>query len=112
MFVLLGNRGYVGREFERQLTSRGCSFVPLGRGQCDLYDVAALAKRLLAEDASAVINCAGYTGKPNVDACELDKANCLAGNAVLPGVIAEACQELGIPWGHVSSGCIFTGRRG
>ena len=67
----------------------------------------------MLEDTSpdVVVNCAGYTGKPNVDACELDKANCVAGNAVLPGVINEACETLGIPWGHVSSGCIFTGRR-
>jgi UDP-glucose 4,6-dehydratase/3,5-epimerase/4-reductase len=39
----------------------------------------------------------------------VDKANCLNGNAVLPGVVAETCAEAGIPWGHVSSGCIFTG---
>ena len=58
-----------------------------------------------------MINCAGYTGKPNVDACETDKANCLAGNAVLPGLISEACDRIGVAWGHVSSGCIFTGTR-
>jgi UDP-glucose 4,6-dehydratase/3,5-epimerase/4-reductase len=33
------------------------------------------------------------------------------GNAVLPGRIAEACAAAGVPWGHVSSGCIFTGSR-
>jgi dTDP-4-dehydrorhamnose reductase len=32
------------------------------------------------------------------------------GNAVLPGVVAKACREVGIPFGHVSSGCIFTGQ--
>ena len=37
-----------------------------------------------------LINAAGYTGKPNVDACELHKADCLMGNAVLPGIIAQA----------------------
>jgi dTDP-4-dehydrorhamnose reductase len=29
----------------------------------------------------------------------------------LPGVIREVCEDLNIPWGHVSSGCIFSGRR-
>ena len=29
----------------------------------------------------------------------------------MPGVLAEVCNDLSIPWGHVSSGCIFTGRR-
>src|SRR5690606_31933173 len=36
---------------------------------------------------------------------------CLFGNAVLPGRIAEACDAAGVPWGHVSSGCIYTGAR-
>ena len=52
-------------------------------------------------------NAAGYTGKPNVDACELAKADCLDGNAVLPGTIRQVCEELKIRWGHVSSGCIY-----
>jgi dTDP-4-dehydrorhamnose reductase len=58
-----------------------------------------------------VINCAGYTGKPNVDACERNKAECLAANSVLPGIVAAACQQLNLPWGHFSSGCIYTGCR-
>jgi UDP-glucose 4,6-dehydratase len=61
--------------------------------------------------ATYLINCAGYTGKPNVDACELHKAECLQGNGVLPGIVRQACERAEIPWGHVSSGCIFTGRR-
>ncbi|HEY5812203.1 MAG TPA: sugar nucleotide-binding protein, partial [Terrimicrobiaceae bacterium] len=56
-----------------------------------------------------LINAAGYTGKPNVDACEIHKADCLFGNAVLPGIIARACEAANVPWGHVSSGCIYTG---
>ena len=46
-----------------------------------------------------------------MDACESDKAECLFGNAVLPGRIRTACEEVGIPWGHVSSGCIYSGRK-
>ena len=33
----------------------------------------------------------------------------LQGNAVLPGIIREVCEDLKIPWGHVSSGCIYSG---
>ena len=29
----------------------------------------------------------------------------------LPGIIREVCEDLKIPWGHVSSGCIYSGRR-
>jgi UDP-glucose 4,6-dehydratase len=57
-----------------------------------------------------LVNAAGYTGKPNVDACEIYKADCLLGNAVLPGVIREACEATELAWGQVSSGCIYTGK--
>jgi dTDP-4-dehydrorhamnose reductase len=64
---------------------------------------------LRADRPEFLVNAAGYTGKPNVDACELHKAECLLGNAVLPGIVAMACEEAGVPWGHVSSGCIYSG---
>lgn len=110
-FVLIGASGYVGTEFSQQISSRGHRLTAIGRRDCDLYSVDALVSQLRSAAPDAVINCAGYTGKPNVDACESDKANCLAGNGVLPGMIAAACRQLELPWGHVSSGCIFTGRR-
>jgi dTDP-4-dehydrorhamnose reductase len=55
------------------------------------------------------VNAAGYTGKPNVDACELQKTECLMGNTILPGIVAEACEAANVPWGQVSSGCIYSG---
>jgi dTDP-4-dehydrorhamnose reductase len=109
--VLLGASGYVGCEFVNQIEHRGHRLTAIGRSNCDVYSMASLISALKDATPDIVINCAGYTGKPNVDACELDKANCLAGNAVLPGVIKEACETLDLPWGHISSGCIFTGRR-
>ena len=61
--------------------------------------------------ATHVVNAAGFTGKPNVDACENSKYDCLQGNAVLPGIIREVCEDLKIPWGHISSGCIYSGKQ-
>ncbi len=58
-----------------------------------------------------LVNAAGFTGKPNVDACEDAKAETLAGNTLLPQTIAQACLSANIPWGHVSSGCIFSGAK-
>jgi len=110
-FLLIGATGYVGSEFAAQITACGHQLSTLSRRDCDLYSVEALTAAITAAAPDALINCAGYTGKPNVDACEDDKTNCLAGNALLPGIIATACQPLGLPWGQVSSGCIFTGRR-
>ncbi len=111
MIYLLGGSGYVGQAYQALLARKGVPFRNLRRAEFDYTDRARLAELLRREKPAFLINAAGYTGKPNVDACELHKHECLFGNAVLPGIIAEACTEAGVPWGHVSSGCIFTGAR-
>jgi dTDP-4-dehydrorhamnose reductase len=108
---ILGASGYVGGAYQRLLESRGLSFRALPRHVLDYYNPVTLKAALREMKPSFVVNCAGYTGKPNVDACELHKTECLSGNAILPGILREACEQTGTPWGHVSSGCIFTGRR-
>jgi dTDP-4-dehydrorhamnose reductase len=70
-----------------------------------------LLKFLQKRKPAFVVNAAGYIGKPNVDACENAKAETLLGNVVLPVTIAHACQEAGVPWGHVSTGCIYNGAK-
>lgn len=111
MIYLLGGTGYVGQYFQNYFQKRGLAHRVFRRAEIDYADVATLTKALRQGKPDFLINAAGYTGKPNVDACEDDKTNCLFGNAILPGRISEACAEAGIPWGHVSSGCIYTGRR-
>ena len=111
MIYLLGGSGYIGLAYQALFTRRGLPFRNVRRADFDYTDRADLTELLRREKPEFLINAAGYTGKPNVDACELHKSECLAGNAVLPGTIASACADAGVPWGHVSSGCIFTGAR-
>lgn len=111
MIYLLGGSGYVGQAFQEHLVGKGIAFKSIARAQLDYADSKKLSAAMFADKVRFLINAAGYTGKPNVDACEKDKTNCLFGNAVLPGRIAEACAAAGVPWGHVSSGCIYTGAR-
>ncbi len=111
MIYLLGGSGYVGHAYQQLLSRKGIPFRNLRRSELDYADPSLLTAALQADRPEFVINAAGYTGKPNVDACELHKAECLQGNSVLPGAIAAACEAAGIPWGHVSSGCIYTGAR-
>ena len=111
MPLLLGHTGYVGSAISRYLTHENIAFRGVSRADHDYTNLAVLRNLLRETKPQFLINCAGYTGKPNVDACEDHKAECLAGNAVLPGTIRIACEEAGIPWGHVSSGCIYTGSK-
>lgn len=101
----------MGQAYQALLQHKNIPFRNLRRAELDYTDVATLTAALRADQPEFLINAAGYTGKPNVDACEDDKAECLFGNAVLPGRIAAACAAAEVPWGHVSSGCIFTGSR-
>jgi len=111
MIYLLGGSGYVGAAYQALLTRKGLPFHNIRRADFDYTNRAALTELLQHEKPAFLINAAGYTGKPNVDACELHKSECVMGNAVLPGTIAQACADAGVPWGHVSSGCIYTGSR-
>jgi len=111
MIVVLGSSGYVGSEFARYFETNGIDFQSVSRTQVDYTHRDTLIRFLREVKPDFLINTAGYTGKPNVDACEIFKADCLAGNAVLPGVIREACEATATTWGHVSSGCIYTGCR-
>jgi nucleoside-diphosphate-sugar epimerase len=109
MILLLGSSGYVGKEFERVLTKRSLNFRTLGRSQVDYTSYAKLRDFLISTRPSFIINAAGFTGKPNVDACELQKEETMKGNVDFPKMLARLCHELGIPWGHISSGCIYSG---
>jgi dTDP-4-dehydrorhamnose reductase len=111
MIYLLGGSGYVGHAYQALLTRKNIPFRNLRRADVDYTNPPILTAALKADKPAFLINAAGYTGKPNVDACELHKTECLFGNAVFPGIVAQACADAGIPWGHVSSGCIYTGSR-
>ena len=111
MILLLGGNGYVGTALALALEAGDIQYKCVSRKMFDYTRRDVLIELIQESRASFLINAAGYTGKPNVDACEIHKADCLAGNAVLPGVIREACEHCDLPWGHVSSGCIYTGAR-
>lgn len=111
MILLLGGTGYIGQAFAAELQRRQRAFVALSRRELDYTRFDLLLGFLKSRKPEFVVNAAGYTGKPNVDACEVAKADTLVGNTLLPQTIAHACAAMNIPWGHVSSGCIYSGAK-
>jgi dTDP-4-dehydrorhamnose reductase len=111
MIVLLGASGYIGQAFSAELKRRGWPFCPLARSQKDYTRFDVLLDYLRSTKPSFLINAAGYTGKPNVDACELARAETLLGNTTFPQAVAHACAVTATPWGYVSSGCIYNGAK-
>lgn len=111
MIFLLGASGYVGGAFQRELTRRGLPFQAISRSALDYTRYRVLVEALQAHRPKLVIHCAGFTGKPNVDACEVLRTEAILGNIVLAQTIAEACDTAGVRLGAVSSGCIYAGAK-
>lgn len=56
-----------------------------------------------------IVNCSGYTGRPNVDGCEDNKEDCWKLNVTAPAMVNSACRIHNIPYIHISSGCVYSG---
>jgi len=101
MAILVVGRGWTGTKVFNELVERG--------------HVTALCSHESAIPAiennswSWVVNCAGVTGSPNVDACEKKKTETINGNAVFPILLHQACERNGAKLAHFSRGCIYQG---
>tara|TARA_Y100000034_G_C6901995_1_gene417424 strand:- start:123 stop:1037 length:915 start_codon:yes stop_codon:yes gene_type:complete len=104
MILLLGSSGYVGTEFKKQLERKQLQYFTLPYKKC--YDELFVRNFLIHNNIKFVINSAGYLGKPNVDACEMQKEKTFEGNVLFPLRLQRACDGISI-LGHVSSGCIY-----
>ena len=101
MKILLVGRGWVGNKMYIELTKRGHSITFVSH-------VTAF-HMLDTNKYDWVVNTAGVTGNPNVDACELDKFNTFQGNALYPIELYDACKTAGVNLSHFSSGCVYEG---
>ena len=99
MNIVVIGRGWTGKKVVNELIKRNhtvmvCShenaFNVILAGAFDVYDW--------------VINCAGVTGSPNVDACEKDVRGTILGNATFPIDLSNICADLGLRLSHFSSG--------
>jgi dTDP-4-dehydrorhamnose reductase len=106
MNILIVGKGWIGKKMALALSDLGhtvtiCShqyFSPQLKGMTGLirYDT--------------VVNCAGFTGKPNVDACEKDRAGTIQANSIFPIELHKQVSNYGARLVHFSSGCIYEGK--
>lgn len=110
MYIVLGKNGYIAESIIKHLSFNKLKYIAWSRSDIDYTNSQELKNALsLLKGDLHIINCAGYIGKPNVDACELAKADCIEGNVIFPAMLAEACREKGYQLTHISSGCIYGG---
>jgi len=59
-----------------------------------------------------VVNCYGFTGKPNVDSCENHVDECYTRNVTDAESIMETCEEYGVNFITISTGCVYNDESG
>lgn len=108
--VLILGKGYIGNYIFDHLSSSGYTNVTCASSKdLNYHDRRTFWKYLVANEPNVVINCSGFTGRPNIDQAELKKDECWNLNVYSPLQTAELCNKLGIKYMHISSGCIFDG---
>ena len=103
--LIFGGNGFMGQNIAALYPGSR----PVG---VDIADATAVTRTLDEVRPSVVINCAGKTGRPNIDWCEDHKVETLRSNVTGALVVLEECMKRGIYLVHFSSGCIYEGDKG
>ena len=108
--VILG-KGFVGTHLSQYFKQNNIDHKIFSQSELDYTDPNTLKDFLDSNDKDIkwVINCSGYTGIPNVDACEDNKEFCYAYNVLYPMQVVKLCNQYKIPVIHIGSGCIYSG---
>jgi dTDP-4-dehydrorhamnose reductase len=112
MIILFGSSGYIGKEFVRQLNKLKIPMICWSNTKETTFNsLESWYKNVANNSIEYIINAAGVTGKPNVDACETNKEETFYGNVIWPQILTDWCILRNIPLLHISSGCIYQGRK-
>ena len=109
MKVLILGKGYISNFLVDIFKGKGYKVDNFSRKELDYTDDDELYSVISTEPYEAVINTAGFTGKPNVDECEIRRQECFNLNVKLPKTIENICKLCDVNFVHISSGCIYTG---
>lgn len=111
MKILILGKGYVGTALANCL-NKCYDVTHVSKSELDYTDRSLLFTHLsktTSEKYAFVINSCGYTGRPNVDACEDNIEDTWNYNVIVPVNIQKACKDAGVKMIHISSGCIYDG---
>jgi 3,5-epimerase/4-reductase len=100
-YLIIGN-GFIGNKFLNFLEDCEMSTKMI-------YSYADALDEIKEKAPKVVINCAGETGRPNVDWCEDNKQKTFDGNVLLPLNLAKACEDVGTKLVHIGTGCVYVG---
>lgn len=103
--LLLGKNGQLGYALQEALAPLG-EVVALGRAECDITDLNAVAQAVQTHQPNIIVNAAAYTA---VDKAETDQVNCYLSNAAAPAILASEAKAIGALLVHYSTDYVFDG---
>jgi len=103
MNVVILGRGYIGTKI-LPILSRVHNTNLISRQDIDYTSLCGLAQIKEQYNPDIIVNCYGYTGRPNVDSCEDNKIECRSRNVMDNLVIHKNSPT---PTITISSGCIY-----
>ena len=108
MNILILGKGYIGNYLNDRL-QKVATVDFENRRWFDYTNARILNKRFKEKKYDYVINCSGFTGRPNVDQGEEEKELCYKLNTFVPLKVSNICKLHDINYIHISSGCIYNG---
>jgi len=100
--TLIFGAGWIGNQFLKHIKKSILSLI-------DITDSNLVEKELERVNPSCIINCAGKTGKPNIDSCEKNPEGTLRANLAGAVLLASAAKKRDIQFVQMSSGCLYEG---
>ena len=100
--LITGAAGQLGHALAKKLGPERA--IPKARESMDISDVKQIREWLPVLRPDVVVNCAAYT---NTDKAETERDRCWRVNTLAVHNLVEVCNELSIPFIHISSGFVF-----
>ncbi|WP_426039779.1 dTDP-4-dehydrorhamnose reductase [Brevundimonas sp. DC300-4] len=106
--LITGGHGQVGQALAHASWPEGVRLHRPTRAELDLTSEVALSEAFARTPFAAVINACAFTA---VDAAEAQAGDAFLANALIPARLADATRRAGLPLVHISTDCVFDGRR-
>lgn len=104
VFLIWGGRGWIAGHLQDMLKADGkIAHVTTVR----MEDREAVTKVIEEINPTHVLNCAGCTGRPNVDWCEDNKEATIRSNVIGTLNLADVCFLKGVHMTNFATGCIY-----
>jgi 3,5-epimerase/4-reductase len=103
-YLVFGKNGWIGGILIQMLQEQG---KVVKGASCRLENREAVEKEILEFKATHVLNCAGVTGRPNVDWCEDNKQATIRSNVIGTLGLADVCWLHKVHMTNFATGCIY-----